>query len=75
LLVFEGLDGPFKEVVIKGLGDEVTINSDGGWVAQPYNGRDPVMIELSYKFILSEKAMPGTYTWPLILYASPIIPV
>ncbi len=75
LLVFEGLKGPFKEVVIKGLGDEVTINSDGGWVAQPYNGRDPVMIELSYKFILSEKALPGTYTWPLILYASPIIQV
>lgn len=75
LLVFEGLKGPFKKVVIKGLGDEVTINPDGGWVAQPYHGRDPIMIELSYRFILSEKARPGTYTWPLILYASPIIPV
>jgi len=75
LLVFEGLNGLFKEVVVKGLGDEVSITSDGGWVAQPYNGRDPVMIELSYKFILSEKAQPGTYTWPLIVYASPILQV
>jgi hypothetical protein len=75
LLVFEGLNGLFKEVVVKGLGDEITIDSDGGWFAQPYNGRDPVMIELSYKFILSEKAQPGTYGWPLVLYASPIIQV
>jgi len=75
LLVFEGLNGLFQEVVVKGLGDEVSITSDGGWVAQPYNGRDPVMIKLSYKFILSEKAQPGTYTWPLIVYASPIIQV
>lgn len=75
LLVFEGLNGLFKEVIVKGLGDEVSITPDGGWVAQPYNGRDPLMIELSYKFILSEKAQPGTYTWPLIVYASPIIQV
>jgi hypothetical protein len=75
LLVFEGLNGLFKEVVVNGLGDEVSITSDGGWVTQPYNGRDPVMIKLSYKFILSEKAQPGTYTWPLIVYASPIIQV
>jgi hypothetical protein len=75
LLVFEGLNGLFKEVVVKGLGDEVSITSDGGWVAQPYNGRDPVMINLSYKFILSEKAQPGTYSWPLVVYASPIIQV
>lgn len=75
LLVFEGLNGPFKEAIVKGLGEEVTIKSDGGWVAQPYHGRDPLMIELSYKFILSEKAKPGTYAWPITLYASPIIPV
>jgi len=75
LLVFEGLNGLFKEVIVKGLGDEISITSDGGWVAQPYNGRDPLMIELSYKFILSEKAQPGTYTWPLMVYASPIIQV
>ena len=75
LLVFEGLNGPFKEAVIKGLGDEVTIKSDGGWVSQPYHGRDPLMIELSYKFILSKNALPGTYIWPLVLYVSPIIPV
>ena len=75
LLVFEGLNGLFKEVVIKGLGDEVTINSDGGWIAQPYNGRDPVIIELSYKFVLSDKAKAGTYRWPLVVYASPIMQV
>jgi len=75
LLVFQGINGLFKEVIVKGLGDEITIDSTGGWVAQPYNGRDPVTVELSYKFILSEKAQPGTYQWPLVVYASPIIQV
>jgi hypothetical protein len=75
LLVFEGLNGLFKEVVVTGLGDEVSITPDGGWITQPYNGRDPVMIKLSYKFILSEQAQPGTYSWPLVVYASPIIQV
>lgn len=73
LIVFNGMGGPFKEVIVKGLGREATISSNGGWIAQPYNGRDPVMIELSYRFILSENAQPGTYAWPLTISVSPII--
>ena len=75
LIVFNGVGGPFKEVVVKGLGREAQISSSGGWVSQPYNGRDPVMIELSYRFMLSEDAQPGTYAWPLTISVSPIIPV
>jgi hypothetical protein len=75
LIVFEGLGGPFKEVLVKGLGGEVKINSNSGWITQPYNGRDPVMVELSYRFILSENAKPGTYAWPLTISVSPILPV
>jgi hypothetical protein len=75
LIVFEGLGGPFQEVLVKGLGGEVKINSNSGWITQPYNGRDPVMVELSYRFILSENAKPGTYAWPLTISVSPILPV
>jgi hypothetical protein len=73
LVVFNGVSGPFKEVVVKGLGREAQISSCGGWISQPYNGRDPVMIELSYRFILSEDAQPGTYAWPLTISVSPIV--
>lgn len=73
LVVFNGVSGPFKEVVVKGLGREAQVISSGGWIAQPYNGRDPVMIELSYRFILSEDAQPGKYAWPLTISVSPII--
>lgn len=75
LVVFAGLRSPVKEVIIQGLGKEALINSDGGWIAQPYHGRDPLTVELSYRFILSENAQPGTYIWPLKISVSPIIPV
>jgi hypothetical protein len=75
MIFFMGIGTPFKEVLVKGLGGEVKINSNGGWIAQPYNGRDPVMAELSYRFILSENAKPGTYAWPLTISVSPILPV
>jgi hypothetical protein len=74
LVVFQGPNGPFKEIFVKGLGEEVQISSGGGWIAQPYNGRDPVMIKLGYRFILSENAKPGTYAWPLTISVSPILP-
>jgi hypothetical protein len=73
LVVFGGLSEPFKEVLVKGLGKEVQVSSDGGWIAQPYNGRDPLMVELSYRFILSENVQPGTYAWPLTISVSPIL--
>jgi hypothetical protein len=74
MVIFENLGGPFKEVIVKGLGGEVVIDSKGGWITQPYNGRDPLMVELGYRFILSENAKPGTYAWPLTISVSPILP-
>jgi hypothetical protein len=50
LVVFEGLSEPFKEVIVKCLGKEVQVSSNGGWISQPYNGRDPLMVELSTQF-------------------------
>jgi hypothetical protein len=75
LVFFKGLNSPFKEVIIKGLEKEIRINSESGWITQPYNGRDPVTIELSYRFIFSEDAKPGTYAWPFTISVSPVIPV
>ena len=75
LVIFEGFSSTFKQVIVKGFGKEVLIDSQGGWIAQPYNGRDPLLVELSYRFIFSENAKPGKYVWPLNISASPVIPV
>jgi len=58
LLVFEGLDGPMrfiKGMYVKGGGREVYIES----------------AELSYRFVLSRDARPGTYAWPLTISVRP----
>lgn len=70
LLAFEGLAEPFKEVQIHGLGRDVYINSSNGWVDQPYS-RGTVELELSYRFVLSERPQPGTYVWPLTISVIP----
>jgi hypothetical protein len=74
LLVFEGLDGPFRpfhEVHVHGLGREVQMDSSGGLIQQPYMS-GTVELELSYRFILSKNAPPGTYEWPLLISAQPL---
>ena len=73
LLVFEGLGGPMnfiKGVYIQGGGREVYIES-AGWMTQPFT-RIPVSMELSYRFVLSKDALPGTYVWPLTISARPV---
>jgi len=75
LVVFEGLDWPFKEVIVSGFGKDINVNSRGGWLVQPYHGRDPLLVELSYRIILSEDTKAGKYSWPLKISVSPVIPV
>lgn len=72
LLAFNGLGGPFMEVIVGGLGTEAHITEDGGWVHQRDSGRAPMMLELSYRFVLSPSAAAGTYAWPLAITATPM---
>lgn len=66
LLVFEGLNGPFRETVVRGMEREVQIGPGSGFVPMPH-ARGAVTMELSYRFFLSENALPGTYSWPLTI--------
>jgi hypothetical protein len=75
LIVFKGLSGPFREVRIEGLEQEVVVTAHGGEIAQSYQGRDPLMARLKYRVILSDKAKPGKYPCPLTISVSPIIVV
>lgn len=74
LLVFEGMDGPlqaFDHVHVKGLETEVQIGPGGGWIPQSHV-RGMVTMELSYRFILSKNARPGTYGWPFAIATRPL---
>ena len=70
LLVFEGLNGPFRKTLVRGMEREVQIGPGAGLVPMPH-ARGPVTMELSYRFFLSENARPGTYSWPLTLSSQP----
>ncbi len=72
LLLFEGMKKPFKEAYVRGLGKEIQIGAGGGWIPQAYHGKGVVTSVLSYRFVLSDEAEPGTYSWPFSISASPM---
>lgn len=65
-MVFEGLNGPFRETVVRGMEREVQIGAGSGFVPMPH-ARGAVTMELIYRFFLSENALPGPYSWPLAI--------
>ncbi len=69
LLAFEVLEGPFKQIFISGLKNEVQIDFDRGWVLMPYS-RTPQLLELTYRFIFTADARPGIYPWPVQINVS-----
>ncbi len=69
---FNGLNGPFREVIVTGLQNEVQISMDNGWAAQQYTGTKPETRELSYRFVLSGDVRPGTYAWPISISVHPL---
>lgn len=73
IVVFKGINGPFKEITIEGLEQEVKVTSEGAVTLHPYHGRDPLMVKLKYKIVLSDDAKPGKYRLPLEISVSPLI--
>lgn len=71
LLNFEGMSWPFKHIEVYGLANKVLIASGSSFVHQP-PVRGPITIDLSYRFVLSEDAKPGTYAWPLMFSTQPV---
>jgi len=69
-LRFSGLGEPFKEVQIQGFGKDVLVDAEGSSFFLP-DIRGFATFELTYKFILSKDAHPGTYAWPLEISAHP----
>ncbi|NWF97994.1 MAG: hypothetical protein HXY52_03530 [Nitrospirae bacterium] len=73
IVVFKGLSEPFREILIEGLDQEVKVTAEGAMTSQPYHGRDPLMVKLKYKIILSDNIKPGKYKLPLEISVSPLI--
>lgn len=70
LLIFQGATNLFKAIHVKGMGNELQLESGGGFVLRPYMKSNET-VELSYRFFLSENVQPGTYKWPLTISAQP----
>lgn len=68
-------EGDFiRRIQVTGLGNEVQMGPAGGLVPQSGATSRPVnaMVSLTFRFILSDAAKPGTYPWPMRLSASPM---
>ncbi|MFQ5465563.1 MAG: hypothetical protein ACE5EI_06520 [Thermodesulfobacteriota bacterium] len=72
LMVFEYSDWAFSEVRVMGLGTDVVFRSGASWVARPYVGKGPSIVELRYRFLLSKNIEPGTYAWPVKTSVEPL---
>lgn len=71
LIVFRGLTWPFEEAYAFGFPHDVHITQDGASYHQSYK-RNTHQIQLTYRFILSENARPGKYSWPLSIAIQPL---
>lgn len=60
--------------VLRGLSTDVQWGAAGGAVAQRATGpgMSRQLLALSYRFMLSPTARPGTYAWPVRLAVSPL---
>ena len=61
-----------RRLRVRGLGDEVQIGASGGFVRQPGGPVVTRVLDLGFRFELSESAQPGVYPWPVQLSVTPI---
>ncbi len=74
MLMFESQGEFFRQTVVKGLGADVQLGASGGGVAQRPAGRgmSQTVLDIGYRFVLSESARQGVYAWPMRLSVTPI---
>lgn len=68
-------EGDFmRQILVKGLSNEVQLSPAGGMVAQSSAtpGQTKTTLALGFRFLLADSTVPGTYAWPLRLAAIPL---
>jgi hypothetical protein len=71
MLAFDVGGGPFRQIYVRGLKNELQISFDRGWVIMPYS-RTPEQLVLTYRFMLAADTTPGIYPFPVQITASAI---
>ena len=74
LLEFAAQGDFMRQIMVKGLGNDVQLSPAGGAVMQPSTGSGVTRttLALGFRFVLSESAREGTYTWPMRLSVTPL---
>lgn len=72
LLMFENQGEFFRETLVKGLDSDVQVSAGGGGVAQRSLGvgMRKNLLNLGFRFVLSDSARQGVYAWPMRLSVS-----
>jgi hypothetical protein len=68
-------EGDFvRQTLVRGLGNDVQLSPAGGAVMQPSAGTGitKTTLALGFRFLLSESAQQGTYSWPMRLSVTPL---
>jgi hypothetical protein len=74
LLEFASQGEFFRQIVVRGLANDVQLSAAGGAVMQPAapSGVTRAQLDLAFRFLLTDSAQPGTYSWPVQLTVSPV---
>lgn len=74
-LLFESRGDFLHQIIVKGLGGDVQLDAGvGGSVTREGGGRgmSRVVLELGFRFVLSDSARQGVYAWPVRLSVTPL---
>ena len=74
LLEFAAQGDFMRQIMVKGLGNDVQLSPAGGAVMQPSTGSGVTRttLALGFRFVLSESAREGIYAWPMRLSVTPL---
>ena len=74
MLMFENQGEFLLQPLVRGLDNDVHLNASGGGVAQRASGRGmyKTMLDLGFRFTLSESARHGVCAWPLRFAVVPL---
>jgi hypothetical protein len=72
LLMFENQGDFLRHALVKGLDSDVQVSAGGGGVAQRSSGSGmrKNLLNLGFRFVLSDSARQGVYAWPMRLSVS-----
>ncbi|MDO8719851.1 MAG: hypothetical protein Q7K20_12830 [Polaromonas sp.] len=74
MLMFENQGDFLRQALVKGLDSDVQVSAGGGGVAQRSSGGGmrKNLLNLGFRFVLSDSARQGVYAWPIRLSVTPL---